>query len=118
MKGEKSGVVGGASKGKATTEEKGKRASHRTRIRMDFNPKTSRLHNQKAVDKYLANYGFRLNQGIKIEFCPHGVDVSLVPPKDGVYMHLQVLVLGLRLPVTRFVCIVLTFYQVAPLSFR
>jgi len=29
-KGEKSGVVGGASKGKVSTEEKGKRASHHT----------------------------------------------------------------------------------------
>ena len=54
---------------------------------MDFDPKTSRLHNQEEVDKYLANYDFRLNPGIKIEFYPHGVDVSLALPNDGVYMH-------------------------------
>jgi len=44
-KGEKSGTVGGAGKGKAGAEEKGKRASHHTRIGMDFDPKTSRLRN-------------------------------------------------------------------------
>jgi len=39
------------------------------------------------VNKYLANYGFRLNPEIKIEFCPYGVDVSLTQANDGVYMH-------------------------------
>jgi len=55
---------------------------------MDFDPKTSRLHN-KEVDKYLANYDFRLNSEIKIKFSPHGVDVSLASPNDGIciYMH-------------------------------
>ena len=58
-------------KERSRAEEMGKRASHRTMIEMNFDPKTSRLHNQEEVDKYLANYGFRLNPGIKIEFCPH-----------------------------------------------
>jgi len=49
--------------------EMGNRASHRIRIRMDFDPKTSRLHNLE-VDKYLVKYDFRLNMGIKFEFCP------------------------------------------------
>ena len=47
----------GIGKGKAATEEMGKKASHRTRIGMDFYPKTSRLCNQ-GLDKYLAKYGF------------------------------------------------------------
>ena len=42
-KGERSDTVNGAGKRKATVEEKGKRASHRTRIGMDFDPKTSKL---------------------------------------------------------------------------
>jgi len=99
-------------KGKAVVEEKGKRVSHRTRIGMDFDPKTSKHRDQEAVDKYLASYSFHLNLGIKIKFCPHSVDVSLAPPnKDGVYMHPQVLALGLRLPTTRFIRSVLIFLQ-------
>ena len=62
-------MVGGAGKGKAATGEKEKIASHRTRIRMNFDPKTAKLYNQE-VDKYLASYGFSLNPGIKIEFAP------------------------------------------------
>ena len=73
-KGEKSDTVGGAGKGKAAVEEKGKRASHRTRIRMNFDTKTSKLNNQEAADRYLASYDLRSNLGIKIEFCPHSVD--------------------------------------------
>jgi len=71
-KGEKSDTVGGADKGKATLQEKGKRASHHTRVRTDFAPKTSKLRNQEAVDKYLASYDFHWSSGIKIEFCPPG----------------------------------------------
>ena len=107
-------MVSGAGKGKAMAEEKGKRASHRIRIRMDFNPKISKLRDQEAMDRYLASYAFRLNLEIKIEIFPYAVDVSLAPPnREGVYMHLQVLVLELRLPMTRFVCSILTFYKVA-----
>ena len=86
-KGDKSDTVSGAGKGKAAVEENGKRASHRAKIRMDFDPKTFKLHDQEAVDKYLASYDFRLNPGIKIEFSLHGVDISLAPPnRDGVYI--------------------------------
>jgi len=46
-------------KGKFIGEEKRKRTSHRTRIGMDFDPKTFKLHDQEAVDKYLTYYGFR-----------------------------------------------------------
>ena len=114
-KGDKSSSSSGMGTGKPTTE-KGKKAFHRTTITMDFDPKTSRLRNQEEVDKYLAKYGFRLDPGIKVEFWPHGVDVSQAPPNDGVYMHPQVLVLELRLSMTNFVCTVLSFYRVASLS--
>jgi len=46
-------------KGKSITEEKGKRVSYRIRTGMDFDPYTSKLHDQEAVDKYLSTYGFR-----------------------------------------------------------
>jgi len=80
-------------------EEKGKKASHHTRIGMDFDSKTSKLRDQEVVDKYLASYEFHLNSGTKIKFCPRSVDVSSAPPKgEDVYMQHQVLALGLRLP--------------------
>jgi len=113
-KGDKSRSSSDICKGKTAAEEKGKRTSHRTRIRMDFDPKTSMLHNQEEVDKYLVKYGFYLNPEIEVEFCSHGVDVSQAPPNGGVYMHPQVLAFGLRLPMTRFIRSVLTFYGDAP----
>ena len=80
---------------------------------MDFDPKTSELRNQEAMDKYRAGYGFCWSPRIKIEFGPDDVDVSSVPPdKEGVYMHPLVVALGLRLPMTKFVCNVSSFYGV------
>ena len=67
---EKSAMISNAGKEKAMVEEEGKITSHRTRIRMDFDSKTSKLHNQEAMDIYLASYGFHLNLGIKLEFYP------------------------------------------------
>ena len=65
-----SATISGVGDGKFAVEEKRKRASQYTRTGMDFNPKTSKLCDQEAVNKYLASYGFWLNLGIKIEFCP------------------------------------------------
>ena len=70
---------------------------------MDFDPKTSKLRKQEEVDKYLTMYACRLKPGIKIEFCPHDVNVSTAPSGGGVYMHPQVLALGLRLSMTKFI---------------
>jgi len=42
-KGEKSNPSDGSDKGKTIVEEKGKRTSHRIRIGMDFDIKTSKL---------------------------------------------------------------------------
>ena len=103
-KGEKSGPSVGSDKGKSLAEEKGKRASRRSRIGIDFDPKTSKLCNQEAVDKYLASYDFRWSPRIKVEFCPNNVDAtSALPDKEGVYIHPLVLALGLRLPMMKFV---------------
>ena len=56
------------------------------------------------MDKYLANYSFRWSPGIKIEFCPNDADVTSAPPdEEGVYMHLLVLVLRLRMLMTKFI---------------
>ena len=59
-KGGKSDAVSSAGKGKATVE-KGKRSSHRTRVGMGFDSKTTTLHNQKEIDEYLAKYGVELS---------------------------------------------------------
>jgi len=82
-KGEKSNPSDRSDKGKLLVEEKGKRTSRRTRIKMDFDPKTSKLRNKETVDKYLAMYDFHWGPGIKIEFCPNDVDVSSAPPGRG-----------------------------------
>ena len=82
---------------------------------MDFDPKTYKIRDQEAVNKYLASYGFRWSPGIKIEFCPNDVDVSSARPgKEGVYMHPLVLALGLRLPMMKFIRSVFVFYEVTP----
>ena len=82
---------------------------------MDFGSKTSKLCGQEAVDKSLASFGFLWNLGIKIEFFPNDVDVISAPPdKKGVYMHPLVLVLGLRLPMMKFVHSILIFYGATP----
>jgi len=98
---EKFATISSVGKGKAAMEEKRKGASHHTRIGIDFDQKISKLRDQEAVNRYLANYVFHSNPSIKIEFCPYGVDVSSAPPNgEGVYMHPQVLTLGLRLLMT------------------
>jgi len=100
-------------------EEKGKRTSRRIKIGMDFDPKTSKLCDQEAVDKYLTSYDFRWSPGIKFEFCPNYVDVtSALPGKKGVYMYPLVLALGLRLLMAKFIRSVLIFYGVAPSQLR
>jgi len=114
-KGETFVMISGAGKGKAAVQEKGNRASHHTRIGMHFHPKNFKFHYPKAVNKYLASYGFHLNLGIKIEFFSHSVDVFSAPPKrEGIYTHLQVLTLGLRLLMMMFVRNILAFYKVSP----
>ena len=58
-KGREFGPSHGWDKGKSVAKEEGKRASYRTRIGMEFDPKTSKPHDQEAVDKYLASYSYR-----------------------------------------------------------
>ena len=50
-KGEKSSRSDRSDKEKSIVEEKGK-SSRRTRIGMDFDPKTSKLRDEGAVDKF------------------------------------------------------------------
>ena len=75
MKESKFSAVSGVGKGKAKKEEKGKRSHFCIRIGLDFDPKTTRLCNQEDVNKH-ARYGVCLNPRIKVEFCPHDIDVS------------------------------------------
>ena len=53
-KGVKFGIVSSASKGKAVVKERGKRSQFRTRVGMDFDPRTTKLHSQEVVEEYLA----------------------------------------------------------------
>ena len=68
-------------------EDKGKRSHFRTRVGMDFDPRTTKLHSQKDMGEYLAKYGVRLSPGIEFEFCPKGTDFTLHPPNNDVYRH-------------------------------
>jgi len=79
---------------------------------MDFDPKTTKLHSQEEVEEYLENYGVELSPGIKVEFCPLETKFGL--SHRGVYMHPQVLALGLKLSIMKFVRSILTFYIIAP----
>ena len=67
-KGSKSGVSSGASGSKAMVEEKGKRYQFCTRIGIDLDPRTMKLHSQADVDEYLAKYGVSSSPKIKVEF--------------------------------------------------
>ena len=97
-----------------TVEEKGKRFYFRTKLGMDFNPRTMRLHSQADVDEYLARYGVRLYPIIKVKFCPQDTEFVKSPPNGGVYMHPQIQAPELKLPVTKFVRSVLTYYKIIP----
>ena len=115
----KSGPSDESDKGKFVAEEKEKRTSRRTRIGIDFDPKISKLSDQKAVDKYWLTMAFAGALEKKVQFCLNDVDVTSAPPdKKGVYMHPLVLALRLRLPMTKFFHSILTFYEVALLSYR
>jgi len=83
---------------------------------MYFDPRTTRLHNQANVDKYLARYDVCLSPGIRVEFCPQDTEFVRSPSKGGVYMHPQILALELKLPLMKFVLSVLTYYIIAPLQ--
>ena len=110
MKGDMSGAVSGASKSKTVVEEKRKRSQFHTRFSMDFDPKITKLYSQEEVDEYLAKYSLRISPGIKVEFCPQGVEFALPPPNSDVYMHSQILALGLKLSLMKFICNVLTHH--------
>ena len=81
---------------------------------MNFYPKTTKLHSQEEVDEYLAKNGVHLSLGIEVEFFPHGTNFSLSLPNGSVYMHRQILILGLKLSLTKFVCIVLSHLRITP----
>ena len=82
---------------------------------MNFDPKTTKLH-EEEVDEHLTKYGVRLSPEIKVEFCPQGTEFSLPPLNDGVYMHPQILALGLKMPLTKFFRSILPHYRSPPRS--
>ena len=113
MKGSKSGAACNASGSKVVVEV-GKRSHFRTRVGMDFDPRNTKLHSEEDVDEYLVRYGVGLSPGIKVEFCPQDTEFVKSSPNDGVYMLPQILELGLKLPLTKFVRSILTYYRIAP----
>jgi len=80
---------------------------------MDFDPKTSVLHNQKVVYAYLAKYSVRLLSNMQVELYASNIGF-MVSPTDVVYLHPQVLALGLKLSLKNFILDILCHFQVAP----
>jgi len=70
---------------------------------MDFDPKLTPLRSPSDVFEYLAKSDVQVPHEIMVEWCPLKTDVTVVPPHDNVFIHPQILVLGMKLPLTAFV---------------
>jgi len=98
----------------AGIERKEKRGQYRTRTAMDFDLTPKIFRNQKEVDGYLARYGIQLPSNIKVEWCPLDTDYTEAPKTGGVYLHSQILALGLKFSLMDFVRDLLHHYRMAP----
>jgi len=98
----------------AGVEGKRKSGQYRTRTTMDFDPMPKILRSQKELDGYLARYGVRLPSNVKVEWYPPDTDYTEAPEAGGVYLHPQLLALGLKFPLTNFVRDLLRHYRIAP----
>ena len=81
---------------------------------MNFDPTPKILCSQKEVDEYLARYGIRLPSNVKVEWRPAETDYKVAPKPGGVYLHPQILALGLKFSLTSFVRDLLRHFKVAP----
>ena len=80
---------------------------------MNFDPKPTPLRSQKDVFEYLARYDVNLVEEFTVEWCPLKTDVMVAHPHGGVFIHPQILSLGMKLPLTDLVRNVLVFFKVA-----
>ena len=81
---------------------------------MNFDPKLKVLCSRKEVDEYLARDGVRLPSNVKVKWYPPDTDYTEAPEAGGVYLHPQLLALGLKFPLTNFVRDLLRHYRIAP----
>ena len=81
---------------------------------MDFDPMLKILRSLKKVDKYLVWYGVRLSSNVKVEWCTLETDYTETPKAGGVYLHPQLLALGLKFPLTDFVRDLMHSYCMVP----
>ena len=84
---------------------------------MNFDPRTTKFHNQADVDEYLTRYGVCLSPGIEVKLCPQDNEFMKSLPNGGV-MHPQILALRLKVSLTKFIRSVLIYYRIAPRSCR
>ena len=61
------------------------------------------LRSQKEFDEYLVNYGVRLASIVKVEWYSAETDCRMALKTDGVYLHPQILALGLKFLLMSFV---------------
>ena len=95
------------------SDDMGRRPNWRTREAMDFNPKLMPLRSPRDVFEYLAKNDIQVPPEIMVESCPLKTDVTMAPPHDNIFIP-QILVLGMKLPLTAFVHNVLSYFRVAP----
>ena len=81
---------------------------------MYFDPTPKTLRSQKEMDEYLVRYDVRLPSNVKVEWCSSDTDYTEAPEAGCVCLHSQVLALGLKFPLTDFVCDLLRYYHMAP----
>jgi len=81
---------------------------------MDFDPTPKILRSQKEVDEYLANYGVRLSSNGKAEWCPVKTDYTMAPKRGSIYLHPQILALGMKFLLTSFIRDLLHYFKVTP----
>ena len=81
---------------------------------MDFDHTLKILRSQKEVNEYLARYDIRLSLNVKVEWCPAETDYIVAPKISVVYLHPQILALGLKFPLTSFVRDLLRHFKVSP----
>ena len=71
------------------------------------------LHSPRGVFEYLAKNGVQVPPEIMVKWCRLKTDIT-VAPHNGVFIHPQIVVLGMKLPLTAFIHSVLSHFKVIP----
>ena len=102
-------------KGKGVVSEAEVAVSADEGVDPEFNPPATVIRSDGYLKEYLAYYNGRIGDDIRVALAPKKVDYSKAREEDGrVYIAVQVLALGVHLPLPAFAREVLAFYHLAP----